>query len=237
MDETLIALLAAGGTLLAYAAARKIHSFTQIPLLTPVFVATALIVAVLAMLSVPYGRYLSGSHIWIDLLGPATASLAIPLYKHRQTMRTVLLPALAGLTCGAFITLATVITVAALLRLPAVVVASIGFKSVTASIGAELAPMLHGDATMAVTFAVATGILGAMFGPLLLNGLGVRSPLARGLAFGTVSTGIGTSQALAEGELQGAAAATSMALAGVFASFVTPQVIPWVLHCCQVVLR
>jgi hypothetical protein len=67
-----------------------------------------------------------------------------------------------------------------------------------------------------------------MFGPPLLNGLGVRSPLARGLAFGTISTGIGTSQALAEGELRGAAAATSMALAGVIASFATPQVIPWV---------
>ena len=237
MVETLTPILGASGTLFAYVVARKVHSLLPSPLITPVLVAAALIVAVLAIAQVPYGDYLSGSHIWIDLLGPATAALAIPLYKHRDTMRTFLVPGLTGLACGAASTLVTAIAIAVLLHLPAVVVASIGFKSVTAPIAAELAPSLQGDATMAVTFAVVTGILGAVFGPFLLSKLGVQSPLARGLAFGTISTGIGTSQALTEGELQGAAAATSMSIAGVFVSFAAPHVLPWVLHGCQVAFR
>jgi putative effector of murein hydrolase len=236
MAEALHLPLAVAATLLAYLTARRLHALLRSPLTTPVFVATVLVVAFLSIGQVPYERYLAGASFWVDLLGPATAALAIPLYKHRQTMRAFLLPALGGMVCGAVSTLAAAIGLAVLFRLPDVVAASIGFKSVTAPIAAELAPLVHGDPTLAVTFAIATGIFGAMAGPLLLGRLGVRSALARGLAYGTVSTGIGTAQAISEGELPGAAAATAMSLAGVLVAFVAPHVMPFVLHSWQLAL-
>jgi len=62
---------------------------------------------------------------------------------------------------------------------------------------------------------MATGMIGAMFGPWLMNIAGIYDPLARGLALGTISDGQGTAQAMLEGELQGAAAGIAMGFAAV----------------------
>jgi putative effector of murein hydrolase len=233
MDDAVQLLLATGATLLAYLAARRLYAIVGSPLATPVFVATVFVMTILWLLHLPYERYLTGASPLVDLLGPATAALAIPLYKHRKTLRAFLLAALGGVICGAAVTMLTAIGLAVLFRLPEVVIASIGFKSVTAPIAAELAPLMRGDQSMAVTFAVATGIFGAMVGPSLLWRLGVSSPLARGLAYGTISTGIGTARAICEGELQGAASATSMSVSGMLVASAAPHVMPLMLHCCK----
>lgn len=226
MSDASLLLLAAPVTVLAYALGRGLQALWRSPLATPVFVASALLLALLQGTGASYPVYREGADPIVALLGPATAALAIPLYKHRATLCAFLLPALSAIVSGALATMTTALVLALLLHLPAVVVASIGVKSVTAPIAAELAPLLHGDATMAVTFAVATGIIGAMAGPLLLGVARVSSPLARGLAYGTISTGIGTSRALAEGDLAGAAAAMAMSIAGVAVAVMAPFVLP-----------
>jgi putative effector of murein hydrolase len=159
------------------------------------------------------------------LLGPATVSLAVPLYKSRRTLLTNTLPALAGLVVGSLATLATAVVVARLLGLPDVIRASISIKSVTAPIAIELAP-IHGSPTLTAAFVIATGMIGAMFGPALMTVIGIHNPLARGLALGTISHGQGTAQAVLEGELQGAAAGIAMGCAAVFTSVVAPFLVP-----------
>jgi putative effector of murein hydrolase len=110
------------------------------------------------------------------------------------------------------------------------VVRSIGVKSVTAPIAVELAPLIGGDPALTVVLVVATGILGAMLGPWLLDRAGVRDPVARGLAFGTVAIGIGTAQAAMEGEIQGAVAGVAMGVAAVAMAMVAPALIPCLLQ-------
>jgi putative effector of murein hydrolase len=110
-----------------------------------------------------------------------------------------------------------------------VVIASIAIKSVTAPIAVELAPIVHGDPTLAAGFVIATGMIGVMLGPWLMNLIGIRAPLARGLALGTISHGQGTAQALHEGELQGAVAGIAMGLAAVLTSFAGPPALSLVL--------
>ena len=66
-----------------------------------------------------------------------------------------------------------------------------------------------------------------MLGPWLLSAIGIKDPLARGLALGTVSHGQGTAQAVSEGELQGAAAGIATGLAAIFTSAVAPLLVPW----------
>ncbi|MEO6362254.1 MAG: LrgB family protein [Caldimonas sp.] len=234
MSDASLLLLAAPATVLAYALGRRLQALWRSPLATPVFVASALLLALLHGTGASYPVYLAGADPVVALLGPATAALAIPLYKHRATLCAVLLPALSAIVSGALATMATALVLALVLHLPGVIVASIAIKSVTAPIAAELAPLLHGDATMAVTFAVATGIAGAVAGPLLLGLARVSSPLARGLAYGTISTGIGTSRALAESDLAGAAAAMAMSIAGVVVAVTAPFVVPSVVAAFRV---
>jgi putative effector of murein hydrolase len=55
-------------------------------------------------------------------------------------------------------------------------------------------------------------------------------PVARRLAFGTVSHGIGTARAATEGEIQGAGSGVAMGAAAMVVSFVAPMLIPMLIH-------
>ncbi|MCP9848917.1 LrgB family protein [Cyanobium sp. Morenito 9A2] len=68
------------------------------------------------------------------------------------------------------------------------------------------------DPPVVAGIVVASALLGMVVGPALLSRLGIRSPLARGLALGTISSGQGTAEALREGDLTGAAASVAVAL-------------------------
>ena len=213
-------------TLGAYALSRALARRYPSPLTTPVFFSTIVTIAVLIASGVPIADYAPAQRILALLLGPATVSLAVPLYKNRRTLLTNTLPAFGGLVVGTLTTLAAALVLARLLGLPSVIRASISIKSVTAPIAVELAPIIHGSPSLTAAFVIATGMIGAMLGPWLMNVTGIHDPLARGLALGTISHGQGTAQAVIEGELQGAAAGIAMGLAAVLTSIVAPILVP-----------
>ena len=135
--------------------------------------------------------------------------------------------ALAGLTLGSLTTFVSALGLTALFGLPDVMRASISVKSVTAPVAIALAPIINGSPTLTATFAVATGMIGAVLGPSLMTVINIHDPLARGLALGTISHGQGTAQAVLEGELQGATAGVAMGLAAAFVSAIAPVLIPF----------
>jgi predicted murein hydrolase (TIGR00659 family) len=213
-------------TLFAYWASRRVNTRFPSPLTNPVFLAAAGVMFVLAIPGLDYDSYRRGAEPLVALLGPATAALAIPLYKHRQIVVVYFWPAIMGLACGAMATLFAAVILAVSTGMPSIVVRSIGVKSVTAPIAVELAPLIGGDPALTVVLVVGTAILGAMLGPWLLDHAGVRDPAARGLAFGTIATGIGTAQAAMEGEIQGAVAGVAMGIAAIAMAMVAPVLIP-----------
>ncbi|HTK91897.1 MAG TPA: LrgB family protein [Verrucomicrobiae bacterium] len=213
-------------TLGAYLLSRVLARRYPSPLTTPVFCSTALIIAVLTPSGVGVADYEPAKRLMVLLLGPATVSLAVPLYKNRHTLLRNTLPALVGLGVGSLATLGAAVVIARLLGLPEVIRASISIKSVTTPIAVELAPIVHGNPTLTAAFVIATGMIGTMLGPWLMNRVGIHDPLSRGLALGTISHGQGTAQAVTEGELQGAAAGIAMGLAAVFTSCIAPFLVP-----------
>jgi putative effector of murein hydrolase len=52
----------------------------------------------------------------------------------------------------------------------------------------------------------------------------IHDPISRGLGIGTVSHGIGTSQAVAEGKLQGAVSSVAMGAAAILTSIILPLI-------------
>lgn len=74
---------------------------------------------------------------------------------------------------------------------------------------------MHANPALAGVFVISTGVIGAMLGPTLLDAINVRLPFARGLSFGTISHGIGTSQAVLKGELAGAVSGVAMGLGAI----------------------
>ena len=228
--RVLLALSGIGVTVLAYALSRFVGKRYPSPLTSPVFFSTPLVIAVVLLSGMQLSDYRPAKDIIVSLLGPATVALAVPLYKNRRTLLDNLLPASIGLALGSLSTLVIAVVVARLFDLPQVIRASVSIKSVTAPVAIELAPMVNGDSTLAAAFVIATGIIGAMLGPWLMDKAGIHAPLARGLALGTVSHGQGTAEAVIEGEVQGAAAGIAMVLAAILASFVAPILVPVLLR-------
>jgi putative effector of murein hydrolase len=216
-------------TMLAFRTSRAVNSRFPSPLTTPVFLAVVGVTILLAACRVDYPSYRLGVEPLVALLGPATAALAVPLYKHRAIVIRYFLPATTGLVLGAASTLCAAVGLGTAFGLAPIVLRSIGIKSVTAPVAAELAALIGGNPALTVSLVVATGIIGAMLGPLILDRVRVTDPIARGLAFGTIATGIGTAQAATEGEMQGAVAGVAMGVSAVANSFAAPIVIPWLL--------
>jgi len=94
-------------------------------------------------------------------------------------------------------------------------------------VAVELAGIIQGDQALTVAFVIVTGMVGVMLGPWLLDRAGIRSPLARGLALGTISHGQGTAQAALESELSGAIASIALGIAAVFTSLAAPRLLPY----------
>jgi putative effector of murein hydrolase len=95
-------------------------------------------------------------------------------------------------------------------------------RSATAPISIALAGELHGAAALSAVLSVLAGVAGATLGPRWLDLVRVRHPLARGLAHGVTSHGIGTARMLDETRLAGATAAVGMALGGVLVALALP---------------
>jgi predicted murein hydrolase (TIGR00659 family) len=196
------------------------------PLTTPVLFSTIIIIAVLLAAGISYADYQPAKDVMTFLLGPATVALAIPLYKNRQTFFQNLVPAGVGLLAGSLGTMITAAFIARLFRFAPELVSSLAIKSTTVPIAVEVAKIVHGSPTLTAIFVVVTGMIGASFGPWLMDRLGIVHPISRGLALGTISHGQGTAQAATESQLSGAVAGVAMGLGAICTSLAAPWLLP-----------
>ncbi|MDF2569074.1 MAG: cidB [Sporomusa sp.] len=217
-------------TLLAYVFSRFLVMRYNNPLLNVVIVSSALVVAVLFLLHLPYAAYQPGKEIMTILLGPTTVALAVPLYNNRAIFRKNMVTIILGVCLASSLTSITAMTITQMLGMPRDIVISIGPKSVTAPIAAQVAEVNGGDPNLAIAFVVVTGALGAIVGPTLLTLLRISNPMIRGLAMGTTSHGQGTAIALMEGEQQGLMAGIGMTLSALITSTLFPIIVSVLGH-------
>ena len=192
------------------------------PLLNPVLGAVALVVALLALTGTDYFTYFEGAQFVHFLLGSATVALAIPLYRQWHHVRASWLAIGASMLTGS---LAAIITAVATLWFAGsseALMATIAPKSVTAPVAMGIAGELGGLPSLTAVLVIVSGIFGAMFGPLLLNLIGVKDWRARGLAIGTARHGIGTARALQVNETAGAFSGLAMGLNAMATALLLP---------------
>jgi len=196
------------------------------PLTTPVLFSTIVIVAALLAAGISFSEYKPAKDIITFLLGPATVALAIPLYKNRQVFFRNLVPAGIGLLAGSLGTMVAAGLIARFFDFSPELIASIAIKSTTVPIAVEVAQIVHADPALTAIFVVITGMIGASFGPWLMDRSGIRHPVSRGLALGTISHGQGTAQAATETELSGAVAGVAMGVGALCTSLAAPWIVP-----------
>ena len=214
-------------TILAYLLALAISAkLGGTPLANSVLIAGILIIVLLQATQTSYAQYFEGAQFVHFLLGPATVSLAIPLYKNLEKVRRSLLPIFGALVAGSLTAMGSAVAIAMIFGAPADVVASIAPKSTSAPIAMELARNLGGIPSLAAVLVILTGILGAVIVTPLMNALRIKDYAARGFAVGVASHGIGTARAFQVSEVAGAFAGIAMALNGALTSII---VLVWLL--------
>ena len=77
-----------------------------------------------------------------------------------------------------------------------------------------------GVAGIAAAAVVFTGIVGAVFAPLLARMFRITDPVAEGLAIGACSHALGTTKALELGPLQGAMSSIAICVCGILTSLI-----------------
>lgn len=215
-------LFAIALTLLVWRLASALQKKVKSPILHPILISTAAIIAVLLMLKIPNAAYQANMKPLSFLMTPATVCLAIPLYEQMQVLRRKLPAILVGVACGTVVSLLCVTGLCLLFKLDPSMTVSLLPKSVTTAIGVPISESLDGMSSITVTAIISTGILGNITGSFLCRILKIEDPVAQGAAMGTAAHVIGTTRANEMGSVQGAVSSLSLVIAGILTAFLIP---------------
>lgn len=222
-------LLALVLTLAAYWLGMSLYERSERnPLANPVLIAVLIVAITLGLLDIPYETYFEGAQFVHFMLGTATVSLAIPIYKGWASLRGRVGVLLLALAAGGAASVAVAIVVARLSGLDEALVGGLYAKSVTAPIAMGIAERVGVSPTLTAVYAVITGVLGAVLGRFVMDALKMRQWWQRGFALGVASHGIGTSRAFSVHPEAGTYASLGMGMHGVLGAVVIPAAVSWV---------
>lgn len=180
----------------------------------PLLISVAAVMAVLALLNIPYAAYYEGAKYLSYLLTPATVCLAIPLYQRLEQLKRSWKAVLAGILSGVLTSLCSVLAMAAAFRLDHTGYVTLLPKSITTAIGMGVSEELGGYVTLTVAVIIITGVLGNIVAETVCRLFKITEPVAVGVAIGTSAHAIGTTKAMELGETEGAMSSLSIAVAG-----------------------
>jgi putative effector of murein hydrolase len=131
--------------------------------------------------------------ILLFLLGPAVISLAVSMYDRRKLMRENLTEVVTAVGVSSVGGLFGTAALVRLLRIASPQLRlSLLSRNITSPLAMAIASILGGDASLAVSMVVVTGLIGANFGADILDSFGIKDPVARGLGIGAAAHGLGT---------------------------------------------
>ncbi|MFQ6573224.1 LrgB family protein [Pseudomonas sp. UM16] len=209
-------------TLLAYLGSRWLYRRTGRYLLSPLILVPVLLLAVAVPLNTAYAEYSRDTHWLMSVLGPVTVAFAIPIWQQRALLARHWPALTLGMVVGSAASIASSWGLAHLLSLDNSVSLSLVPRSITTPFAMPLARDLGGVPELTAVFVMFTGVLGAMFGGILLKFLPLRTPLARGALFGVGAHGAGVSRANEVGGEEGSVAGLVMVLTGLLNLFAAP---------------
>lgn len=216
-------LLALLLTLAAYQVGLMIYERAgRNPVANPVAIAVALVATAITLIDMPYAKYFEGAQFVHFLLGTATVSLAIPIYRGLEGLGRRIVPLLVALLAGGATSIISAVGIAWLLGADDPIIGGMYAKSVTAPIGMGIAERLQVSPTLTAVFAVITGILGAILGRFVLDAVGSKAWWQRGFSLGIAAHGIGTSRAFSVNKEAGTYASLGMGLNGVLGAVLIP---------------
>jgi len=192
----------------------------------PVLVSVLVIMVILSLTHTPYEEYAKGTEGLTFLLAPSVVALGVPLYREWTKLKAEMGRILVTVTFGSLVGIFSSVLPALFWGAPLEVIFSLAPRSVTTPIAMNIAQATGGVPSLTASVVVATGIFGAVAGPVVLALLGKVEASVFGLSMGVASHGIGTARTLEMGTQEGAYAALGLCLNGVLTSMLVPGILP-----------
>ncbi|MCF0191204.1 MAG: LrgB family protein [Marinilabiliaceae bacterium] len=219
-SEAFLLLLTIGAYYVGVVINRKVRK----PFTNPLLIAICLLIPVLTSLGIDYEHYEKGSHAISLLLSPTVVALGYTLHCQIKYIKGNVTRILLAITAGSIVGVLSVVAICLALNTPHLLMVSMEPKSVTMPIALGITSRTGGLLPLTAISVFICGIFGSIIGPWFLRKIGIKSPLAVGLAMGSASHGVGTSRALQIGQLEGAVAGMAIGLMGVWTAVVIPLV-------------
>ena len=207
-----------------YMAALALYKKTRISLLHPLLTSILVIIAVLKMMGIEYESFQRGSHLIHFLLGPSVVALGFVLYEQMQYLKGNVISILTSVFVGAIIGIVSVIVIGDLMGADQALIATLQLKAVTTPIAMGIAEKAGGMPSLTSVIVVAVCIFGSIVGPFVMKVLGIESRIAKGLALGASSHGLGTSVAIQIGAVEGALSGLAIGLMGIMTAILVPVI-------------
>ena len=184
------------------------------------------------LISIPvlaYESFEQGSRIISFLLGPTVVVLGYLLYEQLSLLRENVVSIVTSVFVGCVTGIFSVIYIARYLGADPVLIASIEPKSVTTPIAMSIAEKAGGVPSIAAIVVILVGIFGGIVGPFILEKLGIKSKIAKGLALGSAAHALGTARAMELGAVEGAISGLAIGVMGIMTAILVP-VIEWMMR-------
>lgn len=206
----------------AYEIGKWINKKLKTPIANPLLIAILLIIGFLSITGIEYEYYKKGGDFIAFFIGPATVAMVLDLYANLDTLKKNILPILVGVGFGTIFSFVLAIFLSKIFQIDKNLVASLIPQSITTAIAISLSEEYQGIIGLTAIVVVIRGVSGAVFAPIVMKIFRIKDPVAQGVAIGTSSHAVGTSQARLMGEIQGAMSGLSIAIAGITAVIIMP---------------
>ncbi len=208
---------------IAYHISVKTKAKFNYPFVNPMIIAAIIIIGFLTLFRIPLENFMNGANFIAMFLAPATAALALSMFRQLKTIKKNLIPILTGSIAGVVSALTSIILLCKVFNLDETVTASLVPKSITTAIATELSTQLGGMPPVTVAAVIVTGIFGAIMSPYLEKWGKINNSIATGLAIGASSHALGTTKAIEMGDTEGSLSGIAVGLCGLitvlFATF------------------
>lgn len=201
-----------------------LYKKTRLKLLHPLLVSVLVIIAVLEILSIDYETFRAGTHLVHFMLGPSVVALGYVLFEQMKYLKGNVISILTSVFVGAIVGIVSVILIGRLMGADKALIATLQPKSVTTPIAMGIAEQNGGIPSLTAVIVVAVGIFGSIVGPMVMKVLGIESHIAKGLALGASSHGVGTATAIQLGAVEGAISGLAIGLMGIMTAILVPLI-------------
>ena len=205
-------------TLASYLGGRYIYKKAKIVWLNTIITSTIFIILLFILLKKDIRLYTENTNLLKYLLNLSVVSLGFLFYKYYDIIRSKGAAIIVATFTGSLASILSIFGIMYLMGAERVSIITMLPKSVTTPIAVVLSGENGGMVSVTAVMVILGGILGAVAGPWFLRITKIESPIAKGIAMGSASHGIGTAKALEIGAVEGAAGGVAIALMGLFTS-------------------